>query len=271
MDVRHERERVSSKHFQPMKHQAKRRDGRKGDPHPFHIHCPAPAFVQRGALKESPRCNGARSRLRRAFLRSVCSSAVPNRNGTPHDKAAAHRATRENHSCRALSADVPTSSLDCAPAPCPEARLRECEKRMQSRRFRNFANREARSLRRCSWRPPDRSPPEINRTPAPRGRPLPQWCPWCHIRTGLARDNGEACQVPVRCLHEEPRLSRAAARNARPSFDRKARSDEVLPQAHHRKIATMANRGTNASIESNVAGQTCASLTKFWTTNGRAT
>src|SRR5215510_10109888 len=159
-----------------------------------------PRLCAKGCLKESPRCNGARSLLRRAFLRSVCSNAVPNRNGTPHDKAAAHRATRENHSCRALSADVPTSSLDCAPAPCPEARLRECEKRMQSRRFRNFANREARSLRRCSWRPPDRSPPEINRTPAPRGRPLPQWCPWCHIRTGLARDNGEACQVPVRCL-----------------------------------------------------------------------
>src|SRR5262249_26371190 len=56
-------------------------------------------------------------------------------------------------------------------------------------------------------------------------------------------------------FHEDPRLSRPTpARNAPPSFDRKARSDEAPPQAHHRKTATMANRGTNASIESNVAG-----------------
>jgi len=87
------------------------------------------------------------ARLTRASLRSVCSNAVPNRNGTPDDKVAVHQATRESHFWTALSADAATNSLDCAPAPCPEARLRECAKRIQSQPcFRDPAHLE--SLRR---------------------------------------------------------------------------------------------------------------------------
>src|SRR5215475_1390078 len=75
-------------------------------------------------MKRKPRCNGITvARLKRASLGSVCSSAVPNRNGTPHDKAAVHRATRESHFCSA--ARLATISLDCAPAPCRQARLPE--------------------------------------------------------------------------------------------------------------------------------------------------
>src|SRR5215813_2182030 len=82
------------------------------------------AHRKRLAKKRTGPCNGATvARLRRASLRNVCSSAVPNRNGTPRDKAAAHRATRESRFCAA--ARVGTISLDCAPAPSRQAHLPE--------------------------------------------------------------------------------------------------------------------------------------------------
>src|SRR5262245_55246016 len=41
-----------------MKQQAKRRDGHKGDPHPFHIHCPAPPLCQGVPCKDAPAATG---------------------------------------------------------------------------------------------------------------------------------------------------------------------------------------------------------------------
>jgi len=86
-----------------------------------------PMRLRTGSAEREKRtgpCNGATvARLRRASLRNVCSSAVPNRNGTPRDRAAAHRATRESRFCAA--ARVGTISLDCAPAPSRQARLPE--------------------------------------------------------------------------------------------------------------------------------------------------
>src|SRR5215475_1258235 len=157
------------------------------------------------------------ARLTRASLRSVCSSAVPNRNGTPDDKVAVHQATRESHLWTALSADAATNSLDCAPAPCPEARLRECAKRIQSQPcFRDSAQLE--SLRRGHGAFLTAAPlrGSIQRT-APLASPVQQSTRSDGTRPPITPDDDKARSPGLRCgarplADLSQRMARQAAR-----------------------------------------------------------